>query len=444
MAEEKKASSSGKSFEDLMILLFLFILVGQAFQRAPEILQKHLGIELGKQELLMPSAAVTTGTSVGTQVNIPSGTAFFTSPEETNEQAGTFLPGSSVNIIDGPKLIDGEEWWLVEDANVGKRGWVRGTSLVLEGVGGIGPASKIGSKVKALIDTNLWENPGGLKKVGFISMGDMGVLTKGPKIENGSRWWFFDKDISGEEGWVPEAALLLASNVGWKEGSQVEGEYTTNIFERASGGNVLGFLQEGEGAQVLGGPVEKGGSFWWLVKTNKSIEGWIEESALKEVGVQGFFKGILAILMIFGSLLILGLLGGIVYITVRTNQIRAREKKKVLEAMSKNTLPRVNVRWNKIAEHVQSENPSDWRLAIIEADIILDELLTKIGYQGDSLGDKLKSVARGDLKNLDQAWEAHKVRNQIAHEGGDFILTQKEANRVIGMYTVVFQELKYL
>jgi len=35
-------------------------------------------------------------------------------------------------------------------------------------------------------------------------------------------------------------------------------------------------------------------------------------------------------------------------------------------------------RWRKIIKLSESENTSDWRLAIIEADIILDELLEKL------------------------------------------------------------------
>jgi hypothetical protein len=62
---------------------------------------------------------------------------------------------------------------------------------------------------------------------------------------------------------------------------------------------------------------------------------------------------------------------------------------------------------------------------------------------GNTLGDKLKQATRGDFKTLDAAWEAHRVRNQIAHEGSDFILTKHEAKRVIALYETVFEEFKY-
>ncbi len=80
----------------------------------------------------------------------------------------------------------------------------------------------------------------------------------------------------------------------------------------------------------------------------------------------------------------------------------------------------------------------------MEADIILEDLLTKMGYGGDSIGEKLKKVAKGDMKTLDEAWEAHKVRNQIAHEGSNFTLNHHEAKNVIGMYRKVFEEFYYI
>ena len=42
---------------------------------------------------------------------------------------------------------------------------------------------------------------------------------------------------------------------------------------------------------------------------------------------------------------------------------------------------------------------------------------------------------------LDDAWQAHKVRNQIAHAGADFVLTQKITRETIMMYKRVFEEL---
>lgn len=105
---------------------------------------------------------------------------------------------------------------------------------------------------------------------------------------------------------------------------------------------------------------------------------------------------------------------------------------------------KVNDKWTKVIEHLNSNNPSDWRLAIIEADIMLDELLTTLGYHGDSIGEKLKAVEAGDMKTLDAAWEAHKVRNRIAHAGSDFELNEREAKRIVALFESVFKEYQII
>jgi hypothetical protein len=97
-------------------------------------------------------------------------------------------------------------------------------------------------------------------------------------------------------------------------------------------------------------------------------------------------------------------------------------------------------RWQKIVQKSESQNPSDWRLAIIEADIILDELLENLHLPGDTMGEKLKAVEKSDFTTIEYAWEAHKARNFIAHEGEGFLLSQRETRRIISLYEAVFKE----
>ena len=138
------------------------------------------------------------------------------------------------------------------------------------------------------------------------------------------------------------------------------------------------------------------------------------------------------------------LIYGIIYAYIRANQLAETIK----EIMARDELIYAelhhgvakNDRFEQIKFHLDSNNPNDWRLAIIEADIVLGELLDKRGYAGSSIGEQLKSISPRQLQTLDEAWEAHKVRNQIAHAGADFILTKKLARDTIGRYQRVFTE----
>lgn len=97
-------------------------------------------------------------------------------------------------------------------------------------------------------------------------------------------------------------------------------------------------------------------------------------------------------------------------------------------------------RWAYITQLIESPQQSDWRQAIIEADIMLDEVLTNNGYFGGSIGDKLKTANPARFMTLRNAWDAHKVRNEIAHAGSAYQLTNHLAFRTIANYEAVFRE----
>lgn len=101
-------------------------------------------------------------------------------------------------------------------------------------------------------------------------------------------------------------------------------------------------------------------------------------------------------------------------------------------------------KWAKVLELSESQNSSDWRQAVLEADILLGEILTHLGYQGEGIGEQLKRADKGDFKTLQDAWEAHKVRNEVAHAGSDFAFNQYDARQTIQLYRKVFEEFFYI
>ncbi len=119
---------------------------------------------------------------------------------------------------------------------------------------------------------------------------------------------------------------------------------------------------------------------------------------------------------------------------------QAAKAEKLLDKMGKP----VNPRWEKALQDLFSPSAGDWKLAIIEADAMLDSLLDQLGYHGENLGEKLKSVDKEKFQSLSNAWEAHIVRNRIAHEGSLFELSAHEAKRVIALYEVIFREFGYI
>lgn len=70
--------------------------------------------------------------------------------------------------------------------------------------------------------------------------------------------------------------------------------------------------------------------------------------------------------------------------------------------------------WKNI-ESLKANGGAGWQLAIMEADKLLDHALKARGVSGQTMGDRLKT-ARGSFMNNNAVWQAHKLRNRLAHE----------------------------
>lgn len=130
-------------------------------------------------------------------------------------------------------------------------------------------------------------------------------------------------------------------------------------------------------------------------------------------------------------------------------EIKAEEKidennEKILETIAPDTNGILNPRWEIVGRYYNSANQSDWKLAIVEADIMLYEVLNKSGFPGLNIGEMLKNADKSKLNTLDEAWSAHKVRNEIAHSGTDYVLSRDLVKRTISQYEKVFDELNYI
>lgn len=103
-----------------------------------------------------------------------------------------------------------------------------------------------------------------------------------------------------------------------------------------------------------------------------------------------------------------------------------------------------SAQWKQVIALASSGHSSDWRRAILEADIMLGAMLTDKGYAGKSIGDQLKTANPFQFTTLNQAWSAHKVRNEIAHGGEAYELTERDFQATLNNYRLVFEEFHYI
>ncbi len=133
-----------------------------------------------------------------------------------------------------------------------------------------------------------------------------------------------------------------------------------------------------------------------------------------------------------------------IYSMIRTGWLALRIDR-VRDTVFKSDVPKKHsIRaWQGIKRHFFAGDEANLKLALLEADKVLNETLRLSGFQGETLGDRLKKVTEEELPNIQEVWEAHKLRNRLVHET-DFKLNRDTAERALTIYEEAFKNLGLL
>lgn len=124
--------------------------------------------------------------------------------------------------------------------------------------------------------------------------------------------------------------------------------------------------------------------------------------------------------MILGLLAIL-LAAGVLYVIVSG----AAKKPRTRLRHSGPTLNEgeIRERWERI-EQASQQGEHGLRNAISDADKLLDQVLKQRGFGGETMAERLGN-AESRFSNKEDIWQAHKIRNAIAHEVSyDLVMTR--------------------
>ena len=100
-------------------------------------------------------------------------------------------------------------------------------------------------------------------------------------------------------------------------------------------------------------------------------------------------------------------------------------------------------RWNEVLGHLDAAQEAQWKVAVMEADKLVDDAMARTGFAGETFGDRLTNIEPGMLVSLGGLWWAHKIRNRVAHEM-DYFLRYTDARQAIGYYQQALEELQLL
>ena len=156
-------------------------------------------------------------------------------------------------------------------------------------------------------------------------------------------------------------------------------------------------------------------------------------------------SGTLLTLKIISTAVSLFFVFSIAFFLKKTNWLQYRYAQDIRDFLSfkMHDLKRFEKILNKITKRLQSQSVSEYKLAIIETENLLSEILDRMGYKGENVGDQLKQITVDVLPSIAEIQDVRKISKGIIHDP-DYVVTLERAQRFIKVHEKAFQDLNII
>jgi hypothetical protein len=96
-------------------------------------------------------------------------------------------------------------------------------------------------------------------------------------------------------------------------------------------------------------------------------------------------------------------------------------------------------RWETILSRLSTNNPSQYKVAILEADIFAEEILDALGYHGANMKERLDNMSSYAIETKGDLVTGHAIRNRVIQEA-HFEPTREEAEEALRYFSNFFRE----
>jgi len=100
-------------------------------------------------------------------------------------------------------------------------------------------------------------------------------------------------------------------------------------------------------------------------------------------------------------------------------------------------------KWLKIITRLETNSEAEYKLAILEADSLLEQALEQSSYKGENMEERLNSINEMILPNIKELKESHKIRNNIVYDP-DYKLSLEEAKKFLSFYEKALRDLEMI
>lgn len=147
-------------------------------------------------------------------------------------------------------------------------------------------------------------------------------------------------------------------------------------------------------------------------------------------------------LKIFFFLISFFLAGVILISFLRTRWVKRGPRKELVEFWS--TKPYESTvfkkKWSSIKKRLEKGWESEAKLAVLEADELLEEVLDSLSYEGETFEEKLDLLTSREVKNLEEVKRTRRLREDIVHDPS-YHLSLDKAKWAVEVYREALSDL---
>jgi hypothetical protein len=151
----------------------------------------------------------------------------------------------------------------------------------------------------------------------------------------------------------------------------------------------------------------------------------------------GSFRFIRIILLIYTVIMVIN----IILVVIVSDPVNSLKTTLEGQHFSKPPKKKSLKRWEAIAKRLDSDSDAQYKIAVLEADKMTEEILKGIGYSGATVGEMLVSIKPSQLDHYAELEEAHEVRTNIVDDP-EFSISQEQARETLDKYEAVLRGLE--
>jgi hypothetical protein len=102
---------------------------------------------------------------------------------------------------------------------------------------------------------------------------------------------------------------------------------------------------------------------------------------------------------------------------------------------------KLKIRWEAIKKRLETGQEKDFKVAIIEADEMIGDLVKRMGYGGENLGEIFQSIPDNQVESITEVRKAHEIKNRIVQDE-HFKIGEQEVRETFNSYEKFLDEFE--